>query len=110
MIFNKTILIALTSVALISCASSKEDKGTITINNKSPYPVSEVSVEYKSSNKKDSIGNLEPNASYKYEIKYSNTEDSIYINYLDRNKKYHSELVVPYSAKYDKQTYTFDIK
>ena len=107
---NKSFLLVLISVFLISCTSFESDKGKIIINNKSPYLVSDVTIEYESAGKVDSIGDIASNSSYKYTIQYTDAEDSININYTDRNKKKHSANVVPYAGKYDKQKYQFDIE
>ena len=110
MVFDKSVLICLTSVLLMSCTSFEQNKGEIIINNQSPYPVSEVSIEYKSSERVDLIGDIAPNSIYTYTLEYSNSEDSVYVNYTDKDKVIHSDNVVPYGGKYDKKTYTFNIK
>ncbi len=110
MVMNKGFLLVLISVFLISCTPYESDKGKIIINNKSPYLVSDVNIEYKSAGKIDPIGDIASNSSYKYTIQYTDAEDSININYTDSNKKRHSANVVPYAGKYDKQKYQFDIE
>jgi len=110
MVFNKSVLIGLMSLLLISCTSFEQNKGEIIINNQSPYPVSEVSIEYKSSKRVDLIGGIAPNSIYTYTLEYYNSEDSVYVNYTDKDKVIHSDNVVPYGGKYDKKTYTFNIK
>lgn len=110
MIMNKSFLLVQISIFLISCAPFESDKGKIIINNKSPYLITDVNIEYEAAGKIDSIGNIASNSSYKYTIQYTDAEDSININYIDRHKKKHSANVVPYAAKYDKQKYQFDIE
>ena len=110
MIMNKSFLLVLISIFLISCAPFESDKGKIIINNKSPYLITDVNIEYEAAGKIDSIGNIASNSSYKYTIQYTDAEDTININYIDRHKKKHSANVVPYAAKYDKQKYQFDIE
>lgn len=110
MVFDKSVSICLTSVLLMSCTSFEQNKGEIIINNQSPYPVSEVSVKYESSEREDLIGDIAPNSIYTYTLEYSNSEDSVYVNYTDKDKVIHSDNVVPYGGKYDKKTYTFNIK
>ena len=109
MVFNKNILIGLTSVLLISCSYFEKDKGKIIINNETPYLVSNVSIKYTSSKRVDLIGDLPANSSYSYAIQYTSYEDSISINYTDNNKTY-SKNIVPYVASYDKEHHTFNIK
>ena len=110
MVFNKNILIGLTSVLLISCSYFEKDKGKIIINNETPYLVSNVSIKYTSSKRVDLIGDLPANSSYSYAIQYTSYEDSISINYTDDNKKTYSKKIVPYVASYDKERYTFNIR
>lgn len=110
MVFNKSVLIGLMSVLLMSCTSFEQNKGEIVINNQSLYLVSEVSVKYKSSERVDSIGDIAPNSIYTYTLEYSDSEESVYINYTDKDKVIHSDNVVPYGGKYDKKKYTFNIK
>lgn len=107
---NKSFLLFLVSFFLISCTPFEQDKGKIIINNKSPYLISDVNIEYEGAGKIDLIGDITSNSSYKYTIQYTDAEDSININYIDRNKKKHSANVVPYAGKYDKQKYQFDIE
>ena len=109
MVFNKNILIGLTSVLLISCSYFEKNKGKIIINNETPYLVSNVSIKYTSSKRVDRIGDLPANSSYSYDIQYTSYEDSISINYTDNNKTY-SKKIVPYVASYDKERHTFNIK
>ena len=108
MVFNKNILIGLTSVLLISCSYFEKDKGKIIINNETPYLVSNVSIKYTSSKRVDLIGDLPANSSYSYAIQYTSYEDSISINYNDKNT--YSKNIVPYVASYDKERYTFNIR
>ena len=110
MTFNKGILLGVVSIFIVACSPMENDNGTITVNNKTDSPVYNVNFKYKTSKRVDVIGDLAPNASYKYQIQYSDTEDSISINYTDKDKKLHSESVVAYSAKYDKENLIFDIK
>ena len=109
-IFNKFFLAFLAGMFLISCTYFKQNKGEIIINNQTPYPVSEVSVKYKSSERVDLIGVIAPNSIYTYTLEYSDSEESVYVNYTDKDKVIHSDNVVPYGGKYDKKTYTFNIK
>lgn len=110
MTFNKGILLGIGSLFLVACSPMQKDEGTITVYNKTDSPVYNVNFKYTTSKRVDAIGDLAPNASYKYKIHYSDTEDSISINYTDKDKKLHSESVVPYSAKYDKESYIFNIE
>lgn len=110
MTFNKGILLGVVSIFIVACSPMEKDNGTITVNNKTDSPVYNVNFKYKTSKRVDVIGDLAPNASYKYQIHYSDTEDSISINYTNKDKKLHSESVVAYSAKYDKENLIFDIK
>ncbi|WP_227677930.1 hypothetical protein [Psychrobacter frigidicola] len=107
---NKNVLIGLMSLLLISCSYFEKDKGKIIINNESADLVSKVRIEYTSAKRVDLIGELPPNSSYKYAIEYTTFEDSIYIYYTDKDKKVHSENVVPYAATYNKERYIFNIK
>lgn len=106
---NKYFLL-LISLLFISCTFIEKDKGNITINNTSAYPVSDVRIHYKNAGRVDVIGDLPAQSSYTYAIKYTDAEDSIYIHYIDHSNKAHTESVVPYAAKYDKANYTFDIQ
>ena len=110
MVFKQNILIGLMSVLLISCSYLERNESVIIINNESPYLVSDVVVNYTSSIRTDLVGDLPANTSYKYTLKYSDSEDSIYIGYIDKNKKIHFENVIPYGGKYDKKQYTFNIR
>ena len=110
MVMKKYFLLILIGIFLISCTPFESDKGKIIINNKSPYLITDVNIEYEAAGKIDSIGNIASNSSYKYTIQYTDAEDSININYIDRHKKKHSANVVPYAGKYDKQKYQFDIE
>ena len=110
MVFNKNVLIGLMSMLLISCSYFEKDKGKIIISNKTPYLISDVSIKYTTSKRVDFIRDLQPNSSYSYSIKYTSYEDSISINYTDKNKNTYSRNAVPYAASYDKERYTFDIK
>ena len=110
MSFDKSILLGMTSIFILACSPMKKYNETITVNNTTDRPVYNVNFEYKTSKRVDVIGDLAPNASYKYQIQYSDTEDSISINYTDKDKKLHSESVIAYSAKYDKEDFIFDIK
>ena len=110
MVFNKNILITLISVLLISCSYFEKDKGKIVISNETPYLISDVRIKYTSSKRVDLIGDLPPNSSYSYVIQYTSYEDSISINYTDKDKKTYSRGAVPYAASYDKERYTFDIR
>ena len=110
MVFNKNVLIGLMSILLISCSYFEKDKGKIIINNESPYLISDVRVKYTSSERVDLIGDLPSNSSYRYAIQYTSYEDSISINYTDKNKKTYSRSAVPYAASYDKKRYTFTIR
>ena len=110
MVFDKSVLIGLMSMLLMSYTSFEQNKGKIIINNQSPYPVSEVSVKYKSSERVDLIGDIAPNSMYTYTLEYSDSEESVYVNYTDKDKVIHSDNVVSYGGKYDKKTYTFNIK
>lgn len=98
------------SVFLISCSYFEKDKGKIIISNETPYLISDVRIKYTSSKRVDSIGDLPPNSSYSYAIQYTSYEDSISINYTDKNKNTYSKSAVPYAASYDKERYIFDIK
>lgn len=98
------------SMLVISCSYFEKDKGKIIISNETPYPISDVRVKYTSSKRVDLIGDLPPNSSYSYAIQYTSYEDSISINYTDKNKKTYSRSAVPYAASYDKERYTFDIR
>ena len=107
---NKFFLFVLMTVFLRSSTPFELDKGKIIINNKSPYLVSDVNIEYRIAGKVDPIGDIASNSSYKYTIQYTNNEVSININYTDSNRKKHSANVVPYAGKYDIQKYQFDIE
>lgn len=95
---------------LISCSYLEKNKSAIIINNESAYLVTDVVVNYTASIRTDLVGDLPANTSYKYILKYSDSEDSIYIGYIDKNKKIHFENVIPYGGKYDKKQYKFDIR
>lgn len=110
MVFNKNILIGLIIVLLTSCSYFENDKGKIIIKNESPYLISNVSIKYISSKRVDMIGDLPANSSYSYAIQYTSYEDSIYINYTDKDKKIYSQNIVPYAASYNKERYIFNIK
>lgn len=110
MVFSPYFLVTLIAVCAISCTPFEQDKGKIVINNQSPDLISAVSIEYNSSQKVDLIGDIPANASYRYTLEYSDTEDSVDINYTDKASITHSENVVPYGGKYDEQTYTINIK
>ena len=101
--FIKKIFLSVASIFIIACSPIEKDHGIISVNNKTDKPVYNVNFKYTHSKRIDFIGDLEPNASYQYEIHYSDTEDSISINYTDKDKKNYSESVVAYSAKYDKE-------
>lgn len=100
----------LVSSLITACVPSRKDEGTITVTNKTGEPVYNVYFKYKISKRRDSIGNLAPEASYTYTIKYSGTEDSITLHYTDKYQKFYTASVVAYSAQYDKQHVIFDIK
>ena len=106
---NKYFLL-LISLLFISCTFMDKDKGNITINNTSAYPVSDVSIHYKNAGRVDIIGDLPAHSSYTYAIKYTDAEDSIDIHYVDHSNKAQAENVVAYAAKYDKANYTFNIQ
>lgn len=110
MVSTKNVLIGLMSVLLISCSYFEKDKGKIIISNETPYLISDVRVKYTSSKRVDLIGDLPPNSSYRYAIQYTSYEDSISINYTDKNQKTYSRNAVPYAASYDKERYTFAIR
>lgn len=110
MTVNKRVFIGLMSILLASCSFFDRDKGKIIVNNISPYPVSDVSFKYTSSKRVDVIGDLPAALSYKYTLNYADHEDSVYISYIDKDKKNHTENVVPYGGKYDKKKYVFTIK
>ena len=110
MVMNNVFLFILITVFFKASTPFELDKGKIIINNKSPYLVSDVNIEYRIAGKVDTIGDIASNSSYKYNIQYTNAEVSININYTDSNKKKHSANVVPYAGKYDKQKYQFDIE
>ncbi|WP_218949262.1 MULTISPECIES: hypothetical protein, partial [unclassified Acinetobacter] len=80
------------------------------INNKTSEDITKVNLTYKTTNKSENIGNLSPNQSFKYPIKYSDTEDSIVITYTDSNNTVHKDVAVPYFGKYDKKNYSYNIK
>lgn len=110
MVFSRNTLIGLISVLLISCSYFEKDKGKIIINNESPYLVSNVSIKYTSSKRADLIGDLPAKSSYSYAIRYTGYEDSISINYIDKDKKAYFKNIVPYAVSYDKEHYTINIK
>ena len=110
MTVNKKVFIGLMSILLASCSFFDRDKGKIIVNNISPYPVSDVSFKYTSSKRVDVIGDLPTNSFYRYTLNYANHEDSVYISYIDKDKRSHTENVVPYGGKYDKKKYVFTIK
>ncbi|WP_216936223.1 MULTISPECIES: hypothetical protein [unclassified Acinetobacter] len=111
MTFIKNIFLGVASIILlVACSPGNKDRGTITVHNKTETPVYNVNFKYTTSKRVDAIGDLTPNASYQYEIQYSDTEDSITINYTDKDKKNYSESVVAYSAKYDKENIIFNIE
>ena len=109
-IFNKDILIILMSMLLMSCSYLEKNKSVIIITNESQYLVTDIVVNYTSSIRTDLIGDLPANTSYKYTLQHSDSEDSIYIGYIDKNKEIHFESVIPYGGKYDKKQYTFNIR
>lgn len=107
----KAVLFVLLVNSLIAaCIPFGKDKGTITVTNKTGEPIYNIYFKYQTSKRVDLIGNLPTEASYKYAIKHSDTEDSITINYMDKDKKFHTASVVAYSARYDKERFIFDIK
>ena len=71
--FNKSVLMILMSMLLISCSYFEKDKGKIIINNESPYLVSDVRIKYTTSKRVDLVGDLPPNSSYSY-VMLSNTQ------------------------------------
>ncbi|MGP9689761.1 hypothetical protein ACT3TH_11430 [Psychrobacter sp. AOP22-C1-C5] len=107
---NKKALVGVMSIFLASCSFFDRDRGKIIVNNISPHTVSDVSFKYTSSKRVDVIGDLPANSSYRYTLNYADHEDSVYISYIDKNKKKHTENVVPYGGKYDKKKYVFTIK
>ena len=94
----------------MSCTSIEEKTGVITIHNNSPDTVTDVTAKYTSSKKKDVIGKLDAAGTFRYDIVYGASEDSINITYLDATQKTHTILAVPYAASYDKQHYTVTIQ
>ena len=95
------------SIGLVGCTSKK---GIITLTNKRNEPVKYIRLFYKGSGRIDKINDLLPNESYDYPIHYTNTEDSISIQYLDNNNNRHEDSVIGYFGNYDKQHYKYDIK
>ena len=95
---------------LMSCSYLEKNKSVIIITNESQYLVTDIVVNYTSSIRTDLIGDLPANTSYKYTLQHSDSEDSIYIGYIDKNKEIHFESVIPYGGKYDKKQYTFNIR
>lgn len=104
------LFILLIDSLIAACVPFEKDKGTITVTNKTSEPVYNIYFKYQTSKRVDLIGDLPAKTSYKYAIKYSSIEDSITINYTDKDKKFHTASVVAYSARYDKDRFIFDIK
>lgn len=107
---RKLYVISLSALITVACSSQSESEGMLIINNKTSEDITKVNLTYKTTNKSENIGNLSPNQSFKYPIKYSDTEDSIVITYTDSNNTVHKDVAVPYFGKYDKKNYSYNIK
>lgn len=83
-----------------------QDKGEIHIKTGN-YPIQDVMIIYETTKVRDKIGNLSAHSSYVYPIQYSDTEMPVFIEYLDKDGKRHTNLIEPYAAKYNKQNYHF---
>jgi hypothetical protein len=77
MTFNKGILLGVVSIFIVACSPMEKDNGTITVNNKTDSPVYNVNFKYKTSKRVDVIGDLAPNASYKYQIQLCTRQKKI---------------------------------
>jgi len=86
---------------LCGCSKRVGGNGYIIIKNNSNYPISDVSVNYTSAKRKDSLGKIAPHSSYKYSI-YLKHEDSINLSYKTIDQQSHIRLVSGYLSTAEK--------
>jgi len=95
-------VISLLLIFLLSgCSERVGGNGYIIIKNNSNYPISDVSVNYTSAKRKDSLGKIAPHSSYKYSI-YLKHEDSINLSYKTIDQQIHIRPVSGYLSTAEK--------
>lgn len=106
---NYGVILGFMVLFLAACSINPQEKGTIVLNNKSDYLLSDIKVKYTNSKRVDVLGDLPAYTSYTYKIHYTDSEDSITVYYMDHEQRKKSLTPVGYAAKYDRQRYVLNI-